>query len=143
MEKPIVPKYVVELARKLRQSQTSAEEMLWECLRDRRLAGAKFRRQHPLGRYIADFYCHEGRLVVELQGGIHSLEDQRQYDAIRQEIIQQQGIKVITFSNHDVEQNLEGVLQKIADTLTPPSAILGSARPEPVEGLSLRERGRR
>jgi very-short-patch-repair endonuclease len=135
MENPRVLRYVVEIARRLRRSQTSAEEILWACLRNRRLIGAKFHRQHPLGRYIADFYCHEARLVVELQGGIHSHEDQREYDAIREEVIEQLGIKVLSFANEEVTQNLEGTLSKIIDALTPNPAT-------PQSPLSLRERGR-
>ena len=104
MENPKVLHYVVEIARRLRQNQTSAEEALWACLRNRRLIGAKFRRQHPLGRYIADFYCHEATLVVELQGGIHNQKDQREYDAIREEVIEQLGIKILSFANEEVTQ---------------------------------------
>ena len=135
MEKPRIPQYMVELARQLRHKQTPAEESLWECLRKRRVARAKFRRQHPLGRYIADFYCHEAGLVVELQGGVDSAKEQREYDAVRQETIEQQGIRVITFANREVEHDLEGVLLKIIKALTPTSP---TSRPP----LSLRERGR-
>ena len=70
------PRYVVDLARQLRKDQTTAEQLLWACLRDRRIAGAKFRRQHPLGRYIADFYCHEANLVIELEGS-HNKEGRK------------------------------------------------------------------
>ena len=121
---------VVELARGLRGRQTSTEEMLWARLRNRRLAGAKFRRQHPLVRYIADFYCHEARLVIELEGGLHDREEQREYDAIRQETIEQQGIVVLRIRNDEVKQDLESVLIRIVD------ALMVSSPP-----LSLRERG--
>jgi len=119
MEKPKALHYVVEIARRLRQNQTSAEEMLWACLRSRRLIGAKFRRQQPLGRYIADFYCHEARSAIEVQGGLHSHEDQREYDDIRQEVIEQLGIKILSFTNEEVMYNLEGTLSKIINALTP------------------------
>jgi very-short-patch-repair endonuclease len=89
----------------LRRNRPSAEEILWACLRNHRLIGAKFRRQHPLGRYIADFYCHEARLAIELQGGIHNQTDQREYDAIREEVIEQLGIKILHFTNDEVKQN--------------------------------------
>ena len=82
------PQYVTSLARSLRRRQTKTEELLWEHLRNRKLGGAKFRRQQPLGRYVADFYCHGHRLVIELQGGIHDLAEQREYDALRQEVIE-------------------------------------------------------
>lgn len=119
MEKPRVPHYVVELARKPRRRQSTAEEMLWACLRDRHLAGSKFRRQHPLGRYIADFYCHEAGLVIELQGDIHQNPTQIEYDAIRQNILEEAGIQFLIFHNDDVSQSLEIVLTQILDSLTP------------------------
>jgi very-short-patch-repair endonuclease len=135
MENPKVLHYVVEIARRLRRNQTSTEEILWACLRNRRLCGNKFRRQQPLGRYIADFYCHEAKLVVEIQGGIHSHEDQREYDDIRQEVIEQLGIKILSFTNEEVTQNLEDTLSKIINTLPPNPATAQSP-------LSLWERGR-
>ena len=132
MEKPRVSQYIVDLARQLRHKQTPAEESLWECLRNRRVTRAKFRRQYPLVRYIADFYCHEAGLVVELQGGVHSVKEQRDYDAVRQETIEQQGIRVITFANREVEHDLEGVLLKIIEALTPTTPdVSGSVSPLP------------
>ncbi|MDP3381323.1 MAG: DUF559 domain-containing protein [bacterium] len=65
-QKEYNPKYIVELSKELRQQQTEAEEILWEVLRNRKLNNLKFRRQHPFGRYIADFYCDELRIVIEL-----------------------------------------------------------------------------
>lgn len=121
---------VVELARGLRGRQTSSEQILWDCLRNRRLAGAKFRRQRPLGRYIADFYCHEARLVIELEGIGHDEEEQRENDTVRQETIEQQGIVVLSFTNEEVIRDLDAVLIKIMEALT------SSTKP-----LSPRERG--
>ncbi len=72
---------MVELCRQFRKHPTTTEEMLWQCLRNRRLQGLKFRRQHPIGRYIADFYCHEHKLVAEADGGIHMKKDQKPYYA--------------------------------------------------------------
>ena len=106
-EKIRTPRYVISLARQLRGSQTSAEDALWACLRNRRLVDAKFRRQHPMGRYVADFYCHEAHLVIELDGSAHNEEAQREYDAARQEIIEQQGITVLRFENDQVMRNSE------------------------------------
>ena len=117
MEKAKVPRYVVERARQLQKGQTAAEEMLGKCLRDRRLDGAKFRRQHPFGRYIADFYCPEAHLAIELEGGIHNLASQREYDAIRQEIITQQGVQILTFKNAEIVSDLDSSLSKILATL--------------------------
>ncbi|MDM9586019.1 DUF559 domain-containing protein [Nostoc sp. GT001] len=67
-----IPKVLLERARKLRKQQTPAEEILWKCLRNRRLLNIKFRRQHNIGRYITDFYCHEKLLIIELDGSIHA-----------------------------------------------------------------------
>ena len=120
MEKLRPPHYVVELAPKLRGGQTTGKETLWRCLRDRRLAGAKFRRQHPLGRYIADFYCHEAHLVIELEGSIHETEDSLQYDEIRRETIEAQGVKVLRFRNEELVQDLDGVLSTLVGALSTP-----------------------
>jgi very-short-patch-repair endonuclease len=68
-KKPAIPEDIFKYARELRRNQTDAEQLLWGLLRDRRFAGKKFRRQHPVGRYILDFYCHELKLAIELDGG--------------------------------------------------------------------------
>jgi type I restriction enzyme R subunit len=80
--KPKLPEYLLRRVREFRKHPTTAEAMLWECLRGRRLNGTKFRRQHPIRRYVVDFYCHEHKLIVELDGEIH--EHQREYDAVRE-----------------------------------------------------------
>lgn len=69
-----------QYCKELRQSETTAEKILWKCLRGRKFHGLKFRRQHPLHKYIADFYCHEKKLVIELDGEIHSGEINENYD---------------------------------------------------------------
>jgi very-short-patch-repair endonuclease len=79
--------------------------------------GAKFRWQQPLGRYIADFYCGESRLVIELDGAVHSNGEQGEYDRIRTKVIDSNGIKVLRFKNEEVEDDLNGVLNKIAEAL--------------------------
>lgn len=98
-------------ARDLRQSMTEAERRIWFALRDRRLCGLKFRRQVPLGRYIADFYCAEAKLILELDGGQHSPVR----DAARDLWLQAQGFRLIHLWNTDVLGNLPGVLQRITD----------------------------
>ncbi len=113
MQKPNHPRYIVGLARKLRQRQTPTEEILWTRLRNRKLGGAKFRRQHPLGRYVPDFYCHEAGLAIELEGGIHEQAYQREYDDLRREEIEQRGVRVLVFKNEEVTQTLESVLAQI------------------------------
>ena len=71
-----ISQVLLERARELRKQQTPTEEILWECLRDRRLLNTKFRRQHNIGQFIADFYCHPARLVIELDGEIHQFNYQ-------------------------------------------------------------------
>ena len=83
--------------------------------------GVKFRRQHPAEGYIADFYCLEARLVVELDGGGHAEESQERYDAERTVALERAGIRVLRFWNTDVLQNAEGVLEMILAALRPPS----------------------
>jgi very-short-patch-repair endonuclease len=99
-------------ARDLRQSQTDAERKLWWRLRDRRLTEFKFRRQHPIGPFIADFCCTEAKLVVELDGGQHTL--QRRSDTVRTDFLEAQGYRVLRFWNNEILTNTDGVLQRIA-----------------------------
>ena len=129
MEKWNTPRYVVQIARKWRRKRTKAEEALWDLLRNRRLAGAKFRRQHPLGRYIADFYCDEARLVIELDGGVHSQLGNKEYDAVRQLTIESNGITVVRFKNEEVEDDLESVLGKISEVLRSLTPAFGHPSP--------------
>jgi very-short-patch-repair endonuclease len=90
---------------------TPAEELLWTQLRNRRLAGLKFRRQHPIGRFIVDFYCHAHRLVVEIDGPVHRLQKER--DVARADYLLQRGYQVVRFTNEHVLQDVQGVLQSI------------------------------
>ncbi|NPV48386.1 MAG: DUF559 domain-containing protein [Armatimonadetes bacterium] len=116
-----VPGYVYDLARKLRKEGTDSENLLWQCLRDRQLAGHKFHRQHPLGRYIADFYCAEARLVVELDGAPHREQRQAEYDQLRDEEIAKRGLTVLRIQSADVQRDPQSVLNTIARHLTPSS----------------------
>ena len=103
------------IARRLRRDQTDAERVLWFRLRDRRLGGWKFRRQGPIDRYVVDFVCVDGRLVVELDGGQHG--ERIQQDAARTEVLQAMGYLVLRFWNNDVLENTDGVVETILDTL--------------------------
>lgn len=100
-----------EFARHLRKNQTPHECKLWARLRDRRLSGHKFRRQHPIGPYIVDFYCVEARLIVEVDGGHHA--EQAEYDQARTAWLEQIGYQVIRFTNLEVDQNIDAVLDTI------------------------------
>jgi very-short-patch-repair endonuclease len=102
---------VQQRAQELRQEMTPAEIILWQRLRAKRLNGLKFRRQHPLGPFIADLYCHAHRLVIEIDGGIHATTVER--DQARTEQFEAYGYRVIRFSNEQVEQDIEAVLNQI------------------------------
>ena len=101
-------------ARQLRQDLTDAERRMWSALRDRRLATYKFRRQHPIGRYIVDFACTRHTLVIELDGGQHA---DRAADARRTTWLESQGWRVIRFWNNDVLSNASGVIERILQAL--------------------------
>jgi len=112
-----VPEYLVALCRQLRASGTKPEAILWACLRNRQLGGAKLRRQHVIGRYVADFHCHEHRLVVELDGGIHDAEEQGEYDVLRGEELAREGFRVVRLRNQAVLQRAEVALRLILAAL--------------------------
>ncbi len=97
--------------RYLRVNQIDVETLIWEQLRNRRFEGLKFRRQHPIERYIVDFVCLECKLIIELDGGQHS--EKIKYDDYRTSCLQGKGYRVIRFWNHDVMNNLEVVLREI------------------------------
>lgn len=101
----------VEQARTLRRDATEAEKLLWMHLRDRKLAGLKFRRQHRIGRYTADFCCEEEKLVVELDGGQHA--EKISDDEQRTQYIEKLGYRVVRYWNNEVLDNIEGVLDDI------------------------------
>jgi very-short-patch-repair endonuclease len=100
-------------ARELRQDQTPSERKLWARLRDRQLNGLKFRRQHPIGPFITDFYFAARRLMIEIDGGGHL--EQEEYDANRTKWLEGQGYRVIRFTNRDVQNNTEAVLDAILE----------------------------
>jgi len=101
-------------ARILRRTSIEVEELLWNNLRNKRLKGYKFRRQHPILGYIADFYCHEARLIIEVDGGIHDLPQYKEHDDGRTFEFENNGIKVIRFKNFEILENIESVLKQIA-----------------------------
>jgi very-short-patch-repair endonuclease len=118
-----VPKQRRLNARALRSDMTDAERKLWYRLRAHRFNGTSFRRQVPIGHYIADFVCLQARLIVEVDGGQHGAER----DATRDAWLRGQGFHVLRFWNNDVHANIDGVLQVISDRLaqaSPPSLTL-------------------
>jgi very-short-patch-repair endonuclease len=103
-------------ARRLRTDQTEAEKKLWARLRARQLRGVKFRRQHPVGPFIADFCCVEARLIIELDGGQHALRTNK--DERRTMFLRRSGYQVLRFWDHDVLANTDVVLERIREKLT-------------------------
>lgn len=89
-------------------------EVLWEALRGRRLKGFKFRRQHPVDHYIVDFFCPAAKLVVEIDGPVHTESDHIEYDKIRDEFLRTRNYRVVRFSSDDVVTDLDHVLDHIA-----------------------------
>ncbi len=112
-----VPKTLLEAARNLRKDMTDAEQTLWHYLRGKQIGGFRFRKQHPIERYVLDFYCPRVKLAIELDGGQHNTESGRNYDEARTHWLNSQGIRVLRFWNNDVFGNLEGVLTKIWEQL--------------------------
>lgn len=108
---------IFDRARELRNTMTDAEMVLWGYLKAKPL-GYKFRRQHPLGIYIADFFCYKLKLVIEVDGGIHEKEEIKINDTERQKIIEAEGITVLRFKNDEVLKQLQTVIAKIKTCLT-------------------------
>jgi very-short-patch-repair endonuclease len=120
-------KETLEKRRRLRKDQTHAESLLWRRLRGKGLAGYKFYRQYGVSPYIADFYCPKCKLVVELDGGQHYSSEGLEYDKVRSEFMQNVGIKTLRFTNSEVIEDLEKILNVIAQELeknSPPSPSL-------------------
>ena len=105
-----------KLARTLRNNATHAERMLWRRLSGRQLDGYKFSRQMPLGGFVCDFLCREARLVVEVDGGQHSVNSAE--DARRTRLIEAEGFRVLRFWNNEVIENTESVLEAIQHALS-------------------------
>jgi very-short-patch-repair endonuclease len=105
----------LNLARKLRRSETDAEKLLWKHLRGRRLDGYKFRRQVSIGGYVADFAALEARLIIELDGGQHA--ERIAEDQMRTAELERFGFRVVRFWNHDVLANIDGVLEAVLQEL--------------------------
>ena len=101
----------------LRRNETKAEKLLWEKLRNNQLEGLKFRRQHPVNIYIADFYCHKFKLIIELDGDYHDQEEQKQKDEVRTEVLRLNDLKIIRFKNEEVEQDINQVLTTIKNKI--------------------------
>ena len=108
----------LELAAILRKNMTLAELVLWEKLKNRKEFNTKFRKQHPVHFFIVDFYCHEYKLVIEVDGDIHNNEELIEYDLNRTAELNKFGITVIRFTNHQVLNNMDNVLKTIHEVIT-------------------------
>lgn len=104
-----------QYGRELRKESTAAEKLLWNHLRNRKLNGLKFRRQHPIDKFVVDFYCHEKKLVIELDGGVHDIKENKEYDEARTSMLAGLGIYVIRVRNEEVIDNEKIVLKRIID----------------------------
>ena len=101
----------------LRKNETEAEKLLWNKLKRKQVSGYKFRRQHPIEHFIVDFYCHEVKLVIELDGEIHDIAENKEYDTNRTFEIEKYGIKIIRFKNERIYENIDNVINEIKQTI--------------------------
>ena len=131
MRGPIV---TFKRARSLRAKMTLPEVLLWQALRRRRLAGLRFRRQHPIGPYILDFYCTSTRLAVEIDGSVHDSAEQIRHDERRSAWLASRNIKVVRIAAAGIlkRESLEFVLQAIEQAAAPSTAFAGP--PPPLRG---------
>ena len=107
------PSSSFEKAKALRMRETKSEKILWDKLKNNQLDGLKFRRQHPISLYIADFYCHKFKLIIELDGKYHEEKEQKIKDQERDEVLKLNGLDILRFKNEEVEKNIDNVLIKI------------------------------
>lgn len=119
--------------REFRRNQTDAEKTLRARLRNKQFYGVKFFRQYSMGEYILDFYCPLLKAAIELDGGQHAEDEQRNRDTIRTNYLQTHEITVLRFWNNDVLSNMEGVLEEMSTRLTPPGLPLNKRRSEEKE----------
>jgi very-short-patch-repair endonuclease len=106
-------KELVSNARVLRNNMTKAEIILWSRLREKKINGYKFRRQQPVFDYIVDFYCNELKLIIEVDGEIHSLPEKTNYDSKRDKILKINGYHIIRLTNLEIETELDSTINKI------------------------------
>jgi len=107
--------FTFQKANQLRENMTEAENILWEKLRNNKFLGLKFRRQHPISRFIVDFYCHKYKLVIELDGKIHLKTEVGLNDKKREEELKEYGLNILKFRNEDILENLNVTLITIKD----------------------------
>jgi very-short-patch-repair endonuclease len=124
-----------ERAQTLRQNMTDAENRIWYYLRNRRLGGYKFVREHVIGHYIADFVCREKKLIIEIDGGQHM--DAIEYDLLRTKDLESRGYRVLRIWNHEVFKNIQGVMDSVLNLLEAvptPNTLIPSPSPSREKG---------
>ena len=114
-EKINSPQYIIKLAQEMRRNLTPCEKILWDELKEKKINGTKFRRQHPIHRYILDFYCHEKKLAIEVDGSIHKIKSDE--DEFRDKYLESIGIKTVRVSNEEIIEDINKVLFKIIAAL--------------------------
>ena len=107
------PPQIIARAKELRSNMTPSESCFWSLVSKNRLRGYKIRRQHPIAVYVVDFYCHELRLAIEIDGGIHLEKEVMRYDEIREHDLTLLGIKVLRFTNEQVQNDSQEVLNRV------------------------------
>ena len=104
-----------EFAKELRNNQTEAERYLWNYLSGNKIQNVRFKRQHPVFYFVADFYCHQAKLIIEVDGGYHKLPEQFEYDEYRDGELDKFGLKVLRFTNERVFFDTEKVVEEISE----------------------------
>ena len=125
-------KYDILTARELRRTQTPSEETLWKALRGHKLTGLGFRRQHPIGRFVADFCCEKAKLIVEVDGGYHESQEQQAQDMQRTAHLMDFGYVVLRVTVEDVMVSLDDVLARIKIAANNRNAVSNERLPSPV-----------
>ena len=113
--------YLKGLRQHLRNNATSAEQLLWQILKHSKLHNRKFRRQHSIGHYIVDFYCPTEKLIIEVDGSVHEVEEVKKRDIEREKQLTELGFNVLRINNDEVFENLDKVAAKIKSAFSPPS----------------------
>ena len=119
MKKQLSHPASVNIARKLRRTQTPAEKLFWQVIKNRQVANLKFKRQHPVGPFIVDFYCHEASLIIEVDGDVHDVEEIKIYDKQREAYLKNKGYSILRFTNEEVVAELDRVVREIEKVAKP------------------------
>ncbi len=107
------PPYLTSFARDVRKNPTFTEKLMWNALRNRKQDGLKFRREHPVEGYIADFFCVEHNLIIEIDGSIHDETSKKEKDIVRQKRLEEAGYRIVRFTAQEININIDSVIDKI------------------------------